>query len=322
MSLLGVNDPAHPVAPLDDSKSNTGAPDWYAQAEKAINDVRAENQVLRQQLQQVQSSAGDSSGGSAPKPNKPEIFTAKKKQRVDLWVFNMTQYFAATAVAEHRKVPFAASFLQGAALTWWQAHITLAATPNSGVTLITTWLEFSERIIAQFKPINSEKVARDALYSLKQTKSVIGYIFQFNLLCLDIPQITDSEKLDKFIRGLKPNIQSKLLIEDPNTTTQAMEIAQRIDSVYYRTYLMNKRGGDDGGVRAMDIDNIEHTHNKSTSSINAIEKKSKKLSPEEQKRCKDNKLCFNCKETGHISRKCPKKLNKSNNNKSGKAKAQ
>ena len=38
------------------------------------------------------------------------------------------------------------------------------------------------------------------------------------------------------------------------------------------------------------------------------------LTPEEMARCRENKLCFNCKSAGHFSNKCPKKSNSASNN--------
>ena len=53
-------------------------------------------------------------------------------------------------------------------------------------------------------------------------------------LCLDIGDIAESEKLDKFVRGLKASVAEKLEIEDPQTLTDAMAIAQRIDQIQFR----------------------------------------------------------------------------------------
>ncbi|MGN6618759.1 MAG: hypothetical protein ACTHJ5_16415, partial [Ilyomonas sp.] len=268
------------------------------------------------------------------KPKKPDSFGGIRKQRVDLWVFELDQYFAAVGMPNDRKVAYAASSLQGPAATWWRAHVLQAATPNSGVHLITTWQEFSDRIIAQFKPVNSETVARDRLFALKQLRSVISYVYEFNLLCLDIPNISESEKLDKFVRGLKSHVQRAVLIEDPLTVNEAMAVAQRIDSIYYRSNTMNyKDDGGDGnqrnkrrgnnGYAPMELDNVEMVDVNAPAIVNAIHVnnpvRNKQLSPEDKKRCRINKLCFNCKQPGHISRNCPKKIN---NKHQGKGKAQ
>ena len=305
--------------------------DWYETAETEIVRVKNQNQVLMQKLEAIEANAR--TGG--PKPNKPNAFNGTVKERVDIWCFEMDQYFKATGLPDSRKVAFASSFLHQAAATWWRAHCIMAAT-STGVNQITTWKEFTEQIVAQFKPINSSKLARERLFTLRQTNSVMSYVYQFNLLCLDIPGITDEEKLDKFKRGLKPSIQLEVETRDPPTFTEATLLAQRIDSTQYRVKLQTGGGFKNNNRRdvsdPMEIDNVEmdedvdeesevgsESDNSSddgsgedrSASVNAVLKKrkpsrrGKMLSSSEKARCIKNRLCFRCKKPNHMSRNCP-----------------
>ena len=194
---------------------------------------------LEQQLQQQSSSSGvgkvveKESFGNA-KVNKPSTFDGTSKQRVDVWLFEMEQYIKAVNVPTKNQVIIGTSYLSGAAKTWWMSHVAAASNRSNNIELITRWLDFTHSIMLAFKPINSEKVARDKLFSLKQSSSVIKYVYEFNMLCLDIPNISEDEKLDKFIRGLRQNVQTEVMIEDPVTLVKAMELAQRIDSIQWR----------------------------------------------------------------------------------------
>ena len=76
------------------------------------------------------------------KPNKPDSFSGTAKEKVDLWLFEMEQYFDATGLAENRKVAFAASFLHGAAATWWRSHVIQSNNSTSGITRIVEWSQF------------------------------------------------------------------------------------------------------------------------------------------------------------------------------------
>src|SRR5258708_16966127 len=78
-----------------------------------------------------------------------------------------------------------------------------AQQPNGDASQIT-WQMFYDGLIAMFKPVNAKKVARDKLAVLKQTHSVVRYNSEFQQLCLQINDINEAEKLDKYIRGLKP----------------------------------------------------------------------------------------------------------------------
>ena len=50
---------------------------------------------------------------------------------------------------------------------------------------------------------------------------------------LNIPAMSLDERLDKYIRGLKPFIQKELLIKDPLTIEEACRVAERIDTISY-----------------------------------------------------------------------------------------
>ena len=306
------------------------AEEWANRVNSELAISRAANETLKERLQfleQLTVKGAKNPGVGGPKPNKPNAYNGAAKERVDLWVFEMEQYFAATGLAYERQVAYAASFLHGAAAAWWRTHVIQAAQPNSGIALITKWFDFSNSIISQFKPINSEKVARDRLVNLVQVNSVIKYVYEFNLLCLDVPNMSEDEKLDKFVRGLKPNIQSQVLIEDPLTVHEAMSVAQRIDSIHYRVLVKNKYGEnqgkknrrrDYGGSRPMEIDNIEHQEGdarKDSANVNAINRNG--MSKEERDRCFKERLCFKCKKPGHLSRDCRSGNKKFNRKKSG-----
>ena len=45
--------------------------------------------------------------------------------------------------------------------------------------------------------------------------------------------MSHDEKIDKYVRGLKPYIQKELLIKDPPTLEEACRIAERIDTINY-----------------------------------------------------------------------------------------
>jgi hypothetical protein len=53
----------------------------------------------------------------------------------------------------------------------------------------------------------------------------------FHALCLDVGNISEDEKLDRFIRGLKQRVQQEVELQDPQNVETAMQIAQRIDSI-------------------------------------------------------------------------------------------
>ena len=66
-------------------------------------------------------------------------------------------------------------------------------------TELPTWPEFQKQITAQFKPVNYEKATRDKLAKLRQTGSVKAYTALFTSIVLEIGQISEDEKFDRYV---------------------------------------------------------------------------------------------------------------------------
>jgi hypothetical protein len=197
-----------------------------------------------------------------------------------------------------------------------------------------TWEAFQNELINIFKPVNSKKIARDKLAMLKQTNSVAKYNFDFTQLCLEINDISESEKLDKYIRGLKDRIRVEVELAEPTALAQAMSKAQRIDNITYQSRMAHNNAytpdafnrdsnamdlsvisGNDGiqhGEALNAIRNRSGYQNKGEFKNNNTQPKSRQFTPlqrlsqEEFSYCQRNRLCLKCKEPGHTARYCNK----------------
>ena len=280
--------------------------------------------------------------GMLVRPPKPEYFHGLTKEHVDLWIFEIEQYFNVVGLVDPHRVPFAASFLRDTALTWWRSKQLAARQDHALAARLTHWNNFQQDLLAHFKPMNSARIARDKLHVLRQTGPMLQLISIFNTYCADIPNMTEDEKMDKFRRAVRPAIQHKLEIENPQTLFEMQSLAQRIDTVLW-TYrgLHNKpnqpyrRNPDAMEVDAIEEEEEEDDEMKSSpdecewgdETLNAIKhkprtskrftKKTYKKKPNNYKptnyksnynervRCMQNGLCFKCKQKGHRIRDCP-----------------
>ena len=313
-----------------------------------------------QATRQVRSNAAQVNVVSA-KPPKPETFhgSGKPKKRVDNWLFNMETYFKAIRMPREQWVEFAVTFLRDGAAIWWRSHLNLVA---QGLDqLMTDWENFSRVIYAQFTPVNAPKIARDDLYFLRQTRSVMEYIEEFSDACLKIEDLGAGEKLDKFVRGLKPHIAEKVEIENPETVDEAMQIAQRIDSIQTTNFLRRKNYNQLYGNKSShkpsypkrefnamtvqlsdssvaktksepSLSTMKFSNNGYRNKFNKFQSKPSmftSLSYQEKQRCMKERLCFKCKRPNHMIKDCSlnksqpfKKSFKSNKYHQGKGKAQ
>jgi hypothetical protein len=262
------------------------------------------------------------------------LFQGNNTENIDLWLFEIEQYFNAVSLEDKYRATYAASLLRDGALTWWRAK-NIAAEDDAQLQQLYEWETFSNELKQQFKPINSEKIARDHLYHLKQTKSVLQLITVFNTICADIPGITEEEQMDKFRRACKPVIQRKLDIEDSKTLFEMQSLAQRLDQIYwnhrssqFKPFQQSYRNPNAMDVDAMYVDDDDDDQKHSSDNeqeyetLNAIrgrrsqqrsyrksvskQKPSQsKLNYNEKIRCMQSGLCFKCKKQGHRIRECP-----------------
>ncbi|KAG1276592.1 hypothetical protein G6F66_012504 [Rhizopus arrhizus] len=107
-----------------------------------------------------------------------------------------------------------------------------AATINIWIQEVERYLQFYDvpNIEYAFKPSYSQQAARDRLANIKQSSSVIEYVDVFQDILLDLPNISDDESLDRFVRGLKDNVRIHVLTKEPRTLEEASKFAIAFES--------------------------------------------------------------------------------------------
>lgn len=310
-----------------------------AQAHQAeLQQVQAQQQQVAQQVQQVNQPAqqvhvshGNGGNGSL-KPPKPGTFDGKRQSDVNAWLSELVRYFRASGVdniqTDLRCVPYAVSMLRDDASIWWESHQTMIH--EQELPEVEYWVQFEQAICEQFQPPNKSQQARDQLSTLVQKQSVLAYTAEFNRLCIRIDNLHHTEKLDRYIRGLKPHVRIEVQKVQPQSFSQAVGIAQTIDNIYFQnkvqvnfksssTYSDRKNYG---GPVPMELGNIdaesevyldEDEEDQGSSSeveVNAMQSRSTplwkklKITKDELYRRKKNRLCYRCGKPGHGIGKC------------------
>ncbi len=256
------------------------------------------------------------------KPVKPEAFSGKANENVRQWIFSVELWFVAGGVlTDPEKIVLGVGLLRDTALVWWRSIHDLPDVP-------TTWEEFKAATIHAFEPINPAESARDRLATLRQTGSVRTYASIFRSVAMSIPGVTDDEKKDRFIRGLKIKTMSEVKLRAPESFEEAVRMAVRFDSLIFirnvnpttKTSTSHPRPEpmELGAIRA----NTTRSGNppRAIRSVNAIARPSykdvttgkpftypprAKLTPEERTKLSREGRCFKCREKGHLARDCP-----------------
>jgi hypothetical protein len=296
-----------------------------------VRELEDTNQQLRTLVNQLQ--VGQNIGQqyssqlrNSVKASKPKTYNGLRGADPEVWLFQFNQYADINHLGEDDRPKLAATYLEGNAATWWR-NLVMQSNDRTGDGI--SWVDFQQGLVSMFKPVNAKKIARDKLASLKQTNSVAKYNFDFTQLCLEINDIHESEKLDKYVRGLKEKIRVEVELAEPTTLAQAMSKAQRIDNITYQTYISqhsqhgSRNFSSYPDSNAMDLSGISEVNaissrnsrqNTKTYRSNEVQNSEKqstpaqRLSQEEFKYCQTNKLCLRCKEPGHVARYCTKPI--------------
>jgi hypothetical protein len=229
------------------------------------------------------------------KPVTPEKFRGTSKEDPQDWFFSLECFFAvATDINTSRsRIAFAVSLLRDDALKWFrQVKSTSAAIEDD-------YEAFKRQFCHRFRTTDPVREARDQLAELKQLKSAKAYTSIFRTVALNIPDLSEAEALDRYLRGLKPHIKIQVMLHHPANLEDAMRLAETYDSMFFAS-TAKKPGKASFRPVAPAGDAME---------IDAITRDGPipKLTPELKAALVKAGKCFFCRNPGHTVKTCPKK---------------
>lgn len=254
-------------------------PAFVAQMSRELKSQKIELAETKSQL--VEAKAKAAAGSTAARPNRPSPFSGKPGT-VQAWCSHMDSYVHLNDPEEACRI--ASTYLDGDAFNWWHTY------RRSNV--VSDWNAFRTAIVRRFSPLNTTQAARDKLHSWRQVKDVGTLNKTFISIVMDIPDITEEEKIDRYSRGLKRDIWQALCIKTYSELETVMTDALRVESAKV------------GASRS--LENVSSNHAKPYVSagvpmdISSI--KVEKLTPEERQRCMREGLCLRCREKGHLAK--------------------
>ncbi|GKD04895.1 putative reverse transcriptase domain-containing protein [Tanacetum coccineum] len=250
------------------------------------------------------------------------------------WIEKMESVFHISGCAIENQVKFATCTLLGAALTWWNGHV---RTLGHDAAYAMTWGTFKKKLTDKYCPNGEIKKLEIELWNLKvRGNDVAVYTQRFQELALMCTKFLADEtaKIDKYIGGLPDNIHGNVMSARPKTLDFAIELANDLMDQKLRTYAErqndNKRKADDSSRN-----HHQQQHHKKQNVARAYT-----VGPGEKKRyghattdCRANTnnnnnnnnknqkagACYECGNTGHMRRDCPKLKKHGNGNGNGTA---
>ena len=252
------------------------------------------------------------------KVEKPANYDGDKGQDLDTWLFQVREHLDLATIPAAGHVAYAASLLRGNAALWWREACEAHHRP-------ATWDDFCRVIREQFRPEDYGRRGRDELATMRQyaRESVADFVYRFRATCLRVSDLSEAEKLDRFVRALVQEVRLQVELRGPNNFHEAAMFAERADAVITRVaghdaQKAAKQKQKWGYSQRQPIPmkpSVEHSAQSSggPEPMELGTTSRRTLSRAEYEKLRAERACFICKKTGHIARNCPQKKKNSGN---------
>jgi len=212
------------------------------------------------------------------------------------WIFSVDQYFILTDMPAHKQGPFVSTLLRDEALLWYRSSYETwdPATP-------LTWDILRAAMRQYFAPPNEDRRLQDEWANLRQHGTVFEYVSVLTALAMRIPGLSQTQILDKFIRGLKPKTRIEVELRDPRTPDEAYRLADRFDRIVY--------GTKNTSFLTQNYNRYASTSNSNTDYSEPMQidtLRPRRAGTQDIRRLRTQGLCFTYKKPGHIAANCPK----------------
>jgi len=277
---------------------------------------------LAAQLAAVQAQLAGNHGlrRSTLKAKPPAPFDGRDRQDPTAWCYSMELYFDACHVTDdEERIAFARTRLDKDALIWLRAN-----DDNGAMADLFTWAEFKTALHRQFQSINPHISARDTLANMRQrpNESVRSYASALRSVFLRLPGITDDEKIDRFLRGLRDShVREECRIRDIIHEFETLvAVADRIESARRHAQTVRARFNSNSNFNGNSNVNNFQPHRPVHTGYNGAQPmelglvgRPGRLSPVDRHRLMEEGRCFYCKEKGHLANQCLKKVSRQGN---------
>ncbi|XP_059068173.1 uncharacterized protein LOC131858745 [Cryptomeria japonica] len=160
-------------------------------------------------------------------------------------------------------------------------------------TLVHSYTEFTERLIARFDRKDTELYYRE-LAHLRQTGHAEAYINEFQRIAVMVPDMPQRRSVMLFIEGLQDRLKGLVRAFQPATLKEAIEVTLRLDTVP-TSYQADKKPFRD----SRPAQKANTSQNKEGTSA-----KTPWMNQETRNELRRKKLCFSCKEPWEPGHRC------------------
>ena len=172
------------------------------------------------------------------KPTNPPPFEGMNRANVDIWLFEVEQYFELVELPANQRVSWAGTLLRESAASWWRSVVIEAKKnqPEASTADLFSWLEFKNLIRKRFQPVEASKTARSRMMALKQFKfganAIEAYNAEFQKLVALTTDMAVQDQLTYYIKGLHEQVAHDVSLANPDSLDEAMALASRSSDIH------------------------------------------------------------------------------------------
>ena len=197
-----------------------------------LHDTEAERVRLMNAAQSSVSRAVSAPTVHRPKIPLPAVFAGAIGSGVEAFIQGMQRQFSYQPEMfrdEASKVEYASNYLVGSAIQWYTTRKDELAGSANGPTSFASWAQLVNEMRARFQPISSAVHARQSLDAYQQLGSIQNYIDHFYSCMTFIGDMSVSDQLHNFIKGLKKDIKREVIRAGPQTIGDAVACASKAE---------------------------------------------------------------------------------------------
>lgn len=177
------------------------------------------------------------------KPTELPMFTGKVDAELVLeWIEALENHFECEKVSESQQVKLDKSRMKGAALTWW--NFVQEERVKEDKRKICSWKKMVSMIRETYLPEDYEIQLHQKRQNLRERDmDICTYTEEFQKLSLRSKFAEpESIKVERYLNGLRMNIQEELQLLSPNTVAKCYQLALKVEEKIKRRQENNNRG--------------------------------------------------------------------------------
>ena len=164
-----------------------------------------------------------------------------------------------------------------------------------------SWADLKQEFLRRFRDPRAEQNARSKLHQLEQTGPAKKYTEEFKRLCACIADLTESDKLQTYLNGLRADLRMHLAVLKVTTFEQAVHSAEELDEIAHQERARLAKKSPKAAEKAGKV--TEKLRDRKP----AGGKKGEDDKAKERRELRAKGACYFCKLPGHMQSACPKK---------------